>query len=288
MSVQFPPWLKKRISYSDSIGKTREILKDLQLNTVCQSAGCPNLCECFANRQATFMILGNICTRDCGFCAVEHGTPETVDREETKRIAQGANKLGLQHIIITSVTRDDLEDGGANQFVEMIKTLKSHNPKASVEVLTPDFAGDYNQVEKIVQARPAIFSHNVETIPDLYPKVRPQAQFARSLKILRIVKDIGAGIYTKSGIMVGLGETKKQVRDLMMELKTVGCDILTIGQYLQPTQDNLPVVEFITPEVFDEYKQIAKDLGFIHVEAGPFVRSSYQAWNLSLKNNVDS
>jgi len=276
-SRRFPEWLKKSVPSSSNLEKVTALLQDLRLNTVCQSALCPNRGECFARGTATFMILGNVCTRDCRFCAVPHGKPEPVDEEEPYRVAEAARRLGLKHVVITSVTRDDLPDGGASHFAAVIKAIRDKLPQACVEVLTPDFKGQEEALALVVQARPDIFNHNVETVPRLYPKVRPQANYRRSLEVLRKIKEMDPGIYTKSGFMVGLGETREEILEVMADLRAVGCDILTIGQYLQPSPRHLEVEEYVTPATFDWYAHKGEEMGFLHVASGPFIRSSYLA-----------
>ncbi len=283
MRKPFPSWLKKRVSFNEDYLETSKLLKRLKLNTVCQSASCPNIGECFANRTATFMILGNVCTRNCRFCNVAGGTPESLDDEEPRRVARAAVELGLKHVVITSVTRDDLPDGGAGHFARTIEAIREAKPDAIIEVLTPDFKGDSNAVEKVVKALPHIYNHNVETVPEFYDIVRPQADYQRSLDLLKYVKQINEGIYTKSGLMVGLGETMEQVTGVMRDLREVGCDILTIGQYLQPSRDHIEIKEFIRPKVFKKYEEIGYEMGFKYVASAPFVRSSFHAEDFSKK-----
>lgn len=278
-----PPWLHKRLPASGDMQATRRLLADLHLNTVCQSARCPNQGECFAHRTATFMILGNTCTRNCRFCAVEHGRPETVDQDEPRRVAEAARRLGLKHVVLTSVTRDDLPDGGASHFAATITALREALPRAYVEVLTPDFRGSRDALTIIAGARPDIFNHNVETVPRLYPEVRPQADYHRSLDVLKEIKKLDASIYTKSGLMVGLGETREEVLAVMADLRAVQCDILTIGQYLRPSPQHLEIKEFVTPETFTWYAEKGQELGFLYVASGPYVRSSYHAAEFSEK-----
>jgi len=280
-SKRLPEWLRKKISVNQNVKETKKILKQYGLNSVCQSAKCPNRGECFSNKTATFMIMGNICTRDCRFCAVPTGDAEPLQEEEPVNIAHAVEELGLKHVVITSVTRDDLEDGGAEHFVKTINEIRKINPETIIEVLTPDFENDRNAIERVIEAKPDIFNHNVETIPELYKKVRPQAKYKRSLSVLKYVDELVEKIFTKSGIMVGLGETVEQVTDVMKDLREVNCDILTIGQYLQPGKEYLPVDEYIKPEQFEKYQEIAENLGFIYVASGPFVRSSFHAKEFS-------
>ncbi|MBW7957019.1 MAG: lipoyl synthase [Deltaproteobacteria bacterium] len=276
---RLPPWTKKPIGPLTRLHEVKSILRKRNLHTVCESARCPNIGECFTKPTATFMILGDVCTRHCGFCSVDKGArPVQVDPDEPANIALTARELGLKHVVITSVTRDDLEDGGAGQFALTIKAVKDNISGILVEVLTPDFKGDMEALETVLEARPDIFNHNLETVPSLYPKVRPEAGYERSLKVLREAKR--PGIVVKSGIMVGLGETPEEVRALLKDLKSAGCDAVTIGQYLRPTRNSLEVEEYIEPEKFKEYEDFGKSIGIRHVYSGPFVRSSYNAERL--------
>jgi lipoic acid synthetase len=272
-----PNWLKKRITINDQQKQVYEILKGLHLNTVCQSALCPNIAECFAKGTATFMILGNVCTRNCRFCAVESGEPLPVDDEEPKRLAIASRELKLKHVVITSVTRDDLPDGGAGHFARTVNELHKELPETTIEVLTPDFKGDENALAIVVESKPDIFNHNVETVPRLYPQVRPMADYGRSLHVLRKAKNFDPLMHTKSGIMLGLSETKSEISEVMKDLIEAGCDILTVGQYLSPSKSHIKVHEYIHPEVFENIKREAKELGFAYVASGPFVRSSFNA-----------
>jgi len=280
---RFPEWLKRRIPASANIAHTTEILKKLNLNTVCDSAICPNRGECFSKKTATFMILGNICTRNCRFCAVSNDKPQPVDHFEPDKIVEAVKQLGLKHVVITSVTRDDLEDGGAGQFAAVIRKLKEANSQLIVEVLTPDFAGSREAISTVISAKPDIYNHNLETIPRLYAKVRPEAVYQRSLDLLKYVKEQDGSIYTKSGIMVGLGESFEEVKAVLIDLKSIDCDIVTIGQYLAPSKAHLPVVEFVHPEVFEQYSMIGQELGFKYIASSPFVRSSFNAADFSEK-----
>lgn len=276
----FPPWLKKRFCFGQSGEQTRQIINRLKLRTVCESAVCPNQAECFSSKTVTFLILGDVCTRNCSFCAVRTGIPQPVDSTEPARISQAVSELGLKHVVITSVTRDDLTDGGASHFADVIRRLKKDLPEITVEVLTPDFRGQAELVALVLSANPDIFGHNLETIERLYDKVRPQADYHRSLEVLRLVsKSAGekAKCWTKSGLMLGLGETKGEICQAMEDLKEAGCQILILGQYLQPSPDNVEVSEFISPGNFKQLKIQAYSLGFQYVASGPFVRSSYQA-----------
>jgi lipoic acid synthetase len=277
---RFPPWLRKRVPAGDAIEEVRGMLRDLRLATVCQSARCPNLCECFARRTATFMILGHTCTRECRFCAVGHGPVEPPDADEPERLAEAAARLKLGHVVVTSVTRDDLPDGGAGHFALTIAALRARLPGCRIEVLTPDFRGDRAAIARVVAAAPDVYNHNIETVPRLYPQVRPQADYRQSLELLRHVKELAPGMTTKSGIMVGLGESADEVAQALRDLREHNCDMLTIGQYLAPTPKHAPIVEFVTPEAFAGYETLAKSLGFAGVASGPFVRSSYHAGDL--------
>lgn len=272
-----PDWLKIRVRGSEHIAEVEEILKDLSLNTVCEEAACPNRMECFSRKTATFMILGKHCTRNCTFCNVEKSAPDIVDPEEPLHVARAVKKLGLRHVVITSVTRDDLPDGGAGHYAEVIKEVKSLNDGVIIEVLIPDFSGDTAALLKVVAGEPHIINHNVETVPRLYSSVRPMAVYERSIELLGNVKKVSKNIFTKSGIMVGLGESKEEVEKVFCDLRGVGCDFLTVGQYLAPSKKHHPVVEYIHPDVFEEYRQMGLKMGFRYVASGPFVRSSYHA-----------
>jgi lipoic acid synthetase len=274
--TKFPPWIKKRIPPGGAGERVRELLSRLQLATVCQSAHCPNQCECFARGTAAFMILGNTCTRSCGFCAVAHGACLPPDPTEPARVAEAAAALALSHVVVTSVTRDDLPDGGAEQFRQTILALAG-KLRCRIEVLTPDFQGDAAAIERVASAHPHVYNHNVETAPRLYAEVRPQADYRRSLALLRRVKDRHPELRTKSGLMVGLGETPDEVLAVLGDLREAGCEMVTIGQYLQPSPRHLPVREFVAPEQFAVYEARARAMGFAAVASGPFVRSSYHA-----------
>lgn len=272
-----PDWLKKRITINDQQTRVHELLTGLHLNTVCQSAVCPNIAECFAKGTATFMILGNICTRNCRFCAVDSGEPLPVDEDEPRRLAIASRELKLKHVVITSVTRDDLSEGGAGHFARTIDELHKELPEATIEVLTPDFKGDEDALILVIKSKPDIFNHNVETIPRLYPEVRPMADYQRSLNVLKKSKEIDPDVHTKSGIMLGLGEKRSEVSEVLLDLMGTGCSILTVGQYLSPSPSHLEIHEYIRPEVFSEIEQEARELGFTYVASGPFVRSSFNA-----------
>jgi len=272
-----PPWLKKRLVTGPQSVKTGEILSSLGLNTVCEASACPNLNECFSNTHVTFLILGHSCTRSCLFCSVEKGTPQKPDESEPYRIRDAASRLNLDHVVITSVTRDDLDDGGAGQFVKVIDAVRELRATITIEVLLPDFQGNMDSVDKVLSAKPDIFSHNVETIRSLYPSVRQTADYERSLGILRRAKSTSKNQITKSGIMVGLGENEKEILEAITDIAWCGCDILTIGQYMRPGEANLPVRRYALPEEFERYRKFAIDLGFKYAASGPFVRSSYRA-----------
>ncbi len=272
-----PDWLRVRVPAKGSFSEVEKLLSQLSLHTVCEEASCPNMCECFSRKTATFMILGRVCTRNCTFCTVTKGSTEPVDKEEPYNVAQAVKQLGLKHVVITSVTRDDLADGGAGQFAAVIEETRKASPEVVIEVLIPDFAGDLEALMKVMKAKPQIINHNVETVPRLYPEVRPMAIYERSLKLIERVKGYDSSLYTKSGIMVGLGETEEEVVEVFKNLRNSGCDLLTVGQYLAPSQKHHPVVEFVHPEVFEKYKRIAQELGFRHVASAPLVRSSYMA-----------
>lgn len=272
---QRPDWLRVRLPYGETFRRVSRIIEEHGLHTVCQSARCPNMGECWTAGTATFMILGDVCTRSCGFCAVKSGRPPAgLDWEEPARVAEAARLMGLQHVVLTSVNRDERRDGGAPIFAECIRLL--HAEGRTVEVLTPDFRGVTEAMDIVFQARPDVFSHNLETVPRLYRRVRPQASYQQSLDVLQRGKDV-FGLRTKTGIMVGLGETQEEVLALMHDVATIGVDVLTIGQYLQPTKMHLPVEDFIHPDVFVGYKEQGEALGIGHVESGPLVRSSYHA-----------
>lgn len=277
MKNRKPDWLKIKVQSNSQLNGVAEMLKKLNLNTVCQEANCPNLMECFSNKTATFMILGRECTRNCTFCTVSKNSPLTVDDQEPSNVAEGVKKLGLKHVVITSVTRDDLPDGGAYHFVEVIKAVREISPNTAIEVLIPDFKGDKDALMKVVNAKPKVINHNIETIKRLYPQVRAMAEYERSLELLKRIKEMDPSIFSKSGLMVGLGETKEEVFELLADLRKHECDIVTIGQYLAPSKKHHPVIEYITPEVFEIYKKKAEELGFQFVASGPLVRSSYHA-----------
>lgn len=272
-----PDWLKIKHSSNSNLEKTGEILKRLSLHTVCEQANCPNIGECFCNGTATFLILGQNCTRNCTFCTVSKGTPQPVDPSEPAHVAEAVRELCLKHTVITSVTRDDLKDGGASHFADVIKAIRAECPGVTIEVLIPDFQGDREALQKVAAAKPEVINHNIETVERLYSEVRPMAAYARSLALLQSVKSIDPLIKTKSGIMAGLGETADEVLKTIRDLRKAGCDFLTIGQYLAPSKLHHPVVEYIHPDIFEKYRVEALNEGFSHVASGPFVRSSYHA-----------
>ena len=275
VAARHPEWLKVRLPHGKAFREVKAIVENHHLHTVCESAHCPNMAECWGRRTATFMILGDICTRSCRFCAVKTGRPTEVDELEPFRVADAVRQLNLKHAVITSVNRDELKDGGAHIFAETIRQIRKKSPGCRIEVLIPDFQGDYDSLKLVIDARPDILNHNVETIPRLYKEVRPQAKYDRSLWVLE--ESHRQGLVTKSGLMVGLGETPDEVLSVMRDLREINCDILTIGQYLQPTKAHLPVDRFVHPNEFQMYKEKGLQMGFRFVESGPLVRSSYHA-----------
>jgi len=272
-----PEWLRRPYIENSNSQAIEGILDRSRLATVCREANCPNLMECFSRGTATFMILGTNCTRDCRFCNVKIGVPSEIDEDEPNKVAQAVDELGLSYVVITSVTRDDLPDGGADHFSKTIREIKDISPKTTIEVLIPDFGGDIAALKTVVSAFPDVISHNMETVPSLYHKVRPQAEYQRSLTVLKNIKRLSPNIRSKTGIMLGLGEARKEVCELFVDLIGVGCEFLTIGQYLAPSKDHISVSEYISPEIFDEYAKIAREMGFAFVASGVFVRSSYNA-----------
>jgi lipoic acid synthetase len=273
-----PPWLKVRMPAGPGFLETRAVVKELGLHTVCEEAHCPNLGECWGHHTATFMLLGDTCTRNCGFCAVTHGRPLAVDADEPNRVARAVSRLGLRHVVVTSVNRDDLPDGGAGHFAATARAIKDLVPETRVEVLVPDFQGDQTAVRTVVEAPIDIFNHNLETVPRLYKRVRPGARYERSLGLLAEARRVRPGCLTKAGLMLGLGESHDEMIRVFRDLRTVDCDILTLGQYLRPSEAHLPVERYVTPEEFATLKDEAMTIGFRHVESGPLVRSSYHAW----------
>ncbi|GAA0120810.1 MAG: lipoyl synthase [Clostridium argentinense] len=275
--IRKPEWLKIKLQGSKNINKVNSLLNQYKLNTVCEEAGCPNHGECYNKCTAAFMILGKNCSRNCRFCKVTKEAPESVDPMEPYNLAQTVNEMNLKHVVITSVTRDDLPDGGASHFSKSVEEIKKLNKNTTIEVLIPDFKGDIEALKTVISSSPEIINHNIETVKSLYSKVRPMAVYERSLELLQNVKDLNSDILTKSGFMVGLGETEEEVIELMKDLRKVNCDILTIGQYLMPSKKHINVVEYIHPDTFKKYELIGKDLGFKFVASGPLVRSSYYA-----------
>ena len=275
-----PPWLKQSIPAGATYQEVHRILQRSKLHTVCQEAHCPNLGECFSQGTATFLILGDRCTRNCRFCAVAHGPIGSPDIEEPRRVAEAVRNMGLRFVVVTSVTRDDLFDGGSGHFAQTIREIRRLVPKARIEVLVPDFQGSDRAVTTVVQARPDVFNHNLETVVRLYPKVRPGADYRRSLQLLKQVGELSPDIPTKSGLMLGLGESPEELRQALFDLLEVECRILTLGQYLQPSRDHLAVERFVPPEEFVEWREVALAMGFREVASGPFVRSSYRAGEL--------
>lgn len=271
-----PQWLIKRTPKSENIKIIRGLIGD-KVNTVCESAKCPNIGECYSNRTVTFMILGNICTRGCGFCAVEGGSPLQPDPMEPRQVAEASKKLGLKYVVVTSVTRDDLPDGGASYFAKTISELRLTNPAAKIEVLVPDFKGKEEHLKIVLDAKPDVLNHNIEMVPRLYGHIRPRSNYYTSINLLKTAKKIDGNTVTKSGFMLGIGEKETEVMDLMKALRSADCDILTIGQYIAPSQDKAKVVEYVHPDKFDEYRDLALKIGFNKVHSGPFVRSSYIA-----------
>jgi lipoic acid synthetase len=271
-----PDWLKRALPRGNGNSFTHGLLRELRLETVCENARCPNRPECYARRTATFMILGNVCTRPCGFCAVSRGHPDELEDDEPERVAEAAARLGLRHVVITSVTRDDLPDGGADHFRRCILAVRARTG-AAVEVLTPDFLGDVGAIDRVLEARPEVYNHNMETVPRLYRKVRGRADYRRSLDLLAHLKRQAPAVVTKSGLMLGLGETTEELLDVLADLRAVDCDVLTLGQYLAPTLKHIPVSRYVPPEEFDQLAVLARSLGFRQVASGPFVRSSYHA-----------
>ena len=270
-----PDWLRVKLPIGEEYRKVREIVSDHKLHTICQSGNCPNMGECWGAGTATFMILGNVCTRSCGFCNVATGRPEAVDPFEPLRVAKSVKLMGVKHCVITSVDRDDLADGGSQIWVETIQKIREYSPETTLETLIPDFQGKWENLERVLDVRPEVISHNLETVRRLTKQVRVQAKYERSLEVLKRISD--AGIAAKSGIMLGLGESKEEVLESMQDLRQSNVSILTLGQYLQPTSEHLPVVEFVHPDVFAEFKKAGMEMGFRVVESGPLVRSSYHA-----------
>ncbi|NYZ12035.1 lipoyl synthase [Azospirillum sp. RWY-5-1] len=272
-----PAWIRVKAPVSQEYHETRELMRGLKLNTVCEEAACPNIGECWKHRHATFMILGSVCTRGCAFCNVGTGRPDLLDPHEPEKVAEAVGQLKLTHVVITSVDRDDLDDGGAEHFARTIGAIRSSAPGTTIEILTPDFMRKPGAIETVAKARPDVFNHNLETVPRLYPTIRPGARYFTSLHLLATVKEIDPSLFTKSGIMVGLGETKEEVAQVMDDLRAADVDFLTIGQYLQPTPKHVAVDRFVTPEEFEGYARLARAKGFLMVSASPLTRSSYHA-----------
>ncbi len=272
-----PEWLKVRFPGGERYQHLKSLMREQRLHTVCEDAHCPNVGECWNAGTATFMILGDVCTRSCGFCAVATGKPQELDLVEPYRVAQAVRELGLDYVVITSVNRDELETGGAEVFAACIKTIRRNDPSVRVEVLIPDFKGNWDALQMVVDARPFVLNHNIESVPRLYRQVRPQAIYERSLELIRRARDAAPDMLTKSGFMVGLGEAPAELFQVMRDLRAHGCDILTIGQYLRPSLKHLPMDRYYEPEEYEQFRAYGRELGFTHVEAGPLVRSSYHA-----------
>jgi lipoic acid synthetase len=280
VSVKKPAWLKRRLATGASFEKVKGMISGDRLHTVCQEAGCPNIWECFSQKTATFLIMGSRCSRNCRFCAVAHGPRELPDPDEPARVAEVARQMGLKYVVVTSVTRDDLPDGGAGIFAETIEAIRRRIPEAGIEVLIPDFKGSAKALETVLCARPDVLNHNIETVPRLYPRVRPEADYARSLKLIRRTHEYDPAIPTKSGLMLGLGEHRDEIVKTLEDMLESGCRILTLGQYLQPSKNHLPVSRFVPPEEFEAWRRAALKMGFAQAACGPFVRSSYHAKDL--------
>lgn len=283
MAQRLPEWLTIRLPRPDTIQEVQGMMRDKNLHTVCESARCPNLPECWSKKTATFMILGDTCTRSCGFCAIKVGKGEEIDAFEPLNVALTAKKMGMKHVVVTSVARDDVKDQGAGQFAKTIDQLHNKIPEIIVEVLTPDFKGRRDLIKIVCDSHPEIYNHNIETVERLHTIVRPQAKYERTMSVLKTVKELDPTIYTKSGLMLGLGETREEVVRVLEDLREIGVDAVTMGQYLRPTMKHLPVVEYIHPEVFKEYETIGQEMGFAFVASAPFVRSSYNAIEFSRK-----
>ncbi len=281
--IRRPQWLRLSPFRPNSLAGMRELTSELKLHTVCENARCPNRVQCFAEGTATFMLLGDVCTRDCTFCAVKHGQPRPLDKQEPERIVAAVKKLGLRYVVLTSVTRDDLPDGGAGHFADTITAIHKYDPDIKVEVLVPDFKGSLSALKTVVGAAPAVLNHNVEAVPRLYPELRRRAQYRRSLELLRQGKILDSSILTKSGLMLGLGESRQEVIEVMTDLVEVGCDFMTIGQYLPPSLRHHDVVRYVPPDEFEEYADTGKKLGFRRALSGPLVRSSFQAAEMNCR-----
>ena len=282
-----PDWLRVRLPVGENYNDLKQLMRSKSLHTVCEEARCPNMGECWANRTATFMILGSVCTRSCGFCAVATGRPMALDWEEPRRVAEAVTQMELNHVVVTSVDRDELHDGGATLFAATIRWIRRLNPNCAVEVLTPDFKGSRDALKVVMDARPDVFNHNVETVPRLYRRVRPQAVYERSLDVLAWAKEMRPEKPTKTGFMLGLGETHDEIVETMRDIKARDVDILTIGQYLRPSPQHLPIERYAPPDEFREYARIGREMGFRNVYSGPLVRSSYHAWDQVKQLNGD-
>ena len=280
MSVarRHPGWIRVKAPGGPQFAETQRVVRSLRLHTVCEEAHCPNVAECWGQRTATFMLMGEVCTRNCPYCAVSHGRPLPLDPSEPERVATAAARLDLRHVVVTSVDRDDLPDGGAAHFAATARAIRARLPACRIEVLIPDFKGEPHAVAAVVESPIDILNHNTETVPRLYPRARPGGRYQRTLDLLRLVKTLRAGLVTKTGLMLGLGEEREEILVVFRDLAAVGCDILTIGQYLQPSVRHLPVERYLSPDEFAKLQREAVALGFLHVEAGPLVRSSYRAW----------
>ncbi len=272
-----PDWLKRRLPSGEAFNRVRELIEAGRLHTVCQEAKCPNIWECYSHRTATFLIMGERCTRNCRFCSVSAGPPEPLDPDEPARVAAAVERMGLKYVVVTSVTRDDLPDGGAAHFAATIGEIRRRLPEAEIEVLIPDFQGDPAALAAVLAARPNVLNHNIETVPRLYPRVRPQADYRRSLELLIRSGALAPTLPTKSGLMLGLGETPEELRQTLLDLRETGCRILTLGQYLRPSPEHLPVDTYVPPEEFEKWRKAALEMGFAEVASAPFVRSSYHA-----------
>ena len=277
MQTKRPDWLRVKLPGGEAYHRMKDLLKTANLHTVCEEAVCPNIGECFGQATATFLILGDVCTWRCNFCAVTKGVPSALEEREPEKIAQAVEQIGLRHVVITSVTRDDLPDGGADHYAKTIKTIRTQNPTCTIEVLIPDFKGSENALEMVLNESPHILNHNLETVPRLYPNVRPGADYERSLSLLEKAKELDPELTTKSGLILGMGEEHEEIIDVMKGLREIGCDILTIGQYLCPGKGFLPIKRFYHPDEFKRLRHEGEKMGFRHIESGPLVRSSYHA-----------
>jgi len=277
MGRRHPDWLKVKMKGGRDYLEIKKILRKSNLHTICEEANCPNISECFNNKTAVFLILGDVCTRNCKYCNVKHGKPKILNKNEPEEIAKSVRILGLNYVVITSVTRDDLEDGGASFFYKTVKMIRKLNPNCKIEVLIPDFKGDYNALKKVIDSNPDVINHNIEVVEDLFCEIRPEGNYNLSLDLLKKIKTINKNIYSKSGFMIGLGETDEQIIKTMKDLRNSNVDFLTIGQYLQPSLNHAKIIKYYLPSEFKKFKQFALDIGFKYVESGPLVRSSYHA-----------